>query len=110
MKTKGSNILNSVINEGSGGIEIGGDIIFNVNDNSIDIDYEKIAKLLDDVRKKSNDKNEIMCAAVAKQYVDDGNEKGLRKYIKANLSTFTTGTFATLAGGVLLELLRPFMG
>ncbi len=63
---------------------------------------------LDEVLKHAKDKTEQECARKAKElYVSD--KKSLKDFIIDNLSTFTTGTFATVSGGLLLAAIKNIL-
>ncbi|MCM1525026.1 MAG: hypothetical protein NC120_11265 [Ruminococcus sp.] len=99
------NSRNSVINSG----EINGPVIIG-SDSSNEIDYEKFSKLLNDVIINSNDRTERTYALEAKEYADEEEHNKLRQLISNNFAAFTSGTFATLAGGVLLEMVKKLAG
>lgn len=63
---------------------------------------------LDEVIRSSSKEEEKNCAIKAKElYVND--RKSLKSYIIDNLSTFTTGTFATVSGGLLLSVIKGIL-
>lgn len=65
-------------------------------------------KYLDEVINNTNKKTERDCAKKAKElYAND--RKSLRDFIIDNLSTFTTGTFATVSGGLLLSTIQEIL-
>lgn len=102
---KGNNYTNSVVNIGSGTIDVKGGIKFGDSKNQDSDKFNQILNLLNEIKDTSTDRNEVTCASIAGQYIKDENENAFHKYIQDNLTTFTTGTFSTFAGGLLLQLL-----
>lgn len=88
------------------------DITLNINGNNSnsDFNFEEFSKLLDDMLKKCEDQNERLCALEAQRYADKKDESNLKQYLKDNFPTFSNGTFATLAGGLLLEMVKRLVG
>ncbi|MCH5193361.1 MAG: hypothetical protein J1F11_05315 [Oscillospiraceae bacterium] len=99
----------SVINNGiTGHIFIDSDNnIVGLND---DFDFDELSELLEAVSIESDIMQERKYAAEAKKYADKHDQKSLKKFISENKSAFTSGTFATVAGGVLLELIKNLVG
>lgn len=71
--------------------------------------YESFTKYLDEVTINSNDAKERECAVKAKALYNSNKIKELKKLIIENISTFTTGTFATTAGGLLLNIIQDML-
>lgn len=84
-----------------------GNQVINGNDNVV-VNHSagKFIDYMDDVIINSNDKRERQCALKAKKLAEENNNSGLKRYIMDNINTFTTGVFATTAGGLLLELIN----
>lgn len=97
--------------------EITGDVMGNAiigDNNNITQNNKSISKdntfieCLDNIIKYSNDKKEQECAKKAKElYMED--KKSLRNFIIDNIVTFTTGTFATVSGGLLLSVIKGIL-
>lgn len=83
--------------------------IMNLNANESNtegVDLEKLSALLEVVLIESDMSSERNLALKAKNFADK-NEKGkLKEFVKENLSAFTSGAFATLVGGVLVEMFK----
>lgn len=81
--------------------------------NIVQNDYSNIenscfTECLDKVIKYSDDKKEQECAMRAKElYAKD--KKSLKDFIIDNLATFTTGTFASVSGGLLLSIIKNIL-
>ena len=107
-------LKNSVVNYGiAGNITIGTNNIVGSKDvvNSNDsFDFEELSELLEAVSIESDSKQERKYAAEAKKYSDKHDKKSLKQFISERESAFTSGTFATVAGGVLLELIKKLVG
>lgn len=65
---------------------------------------------LDEVIVYSDSKHERECALNAKKLYESNKRSELKKYLMKNISTFTSGTFATVAGGLLIELIKMIIG
>lgn len=74
--------------------------------NSESVDLKKFSELLDTVLTESDVRLERELAVKAKHFADRKEKGKLRELIAANLSSFVSGTFATLAGGALLEMIK----
>lgn len=95
-------------------IEFKGNTIYgSVLDKATMIENQKnqekdFTEYLDDVMNYTNNKTEYECAKKAKEfYVSD--RKSLKSFIVDNITTFTTGTFATVAGGLLLSAIQKIL-
>lgn len=87
-----------------------GDLILNANEgNSEGVDLKKFSELLDMVLTESDVRLERELAVKAKHFADRKEKGKLRELIAANLSSFVSGTFATLAGGALLEMIKALL-
>lgn len=94
----------SVINYGiTGHIFIDSDR--NVVDSNESFDFDELSNLLERVLIESDNRQEREYAAKAKEIAKDHDKKSIKEFIKARESAFTSGTFATVAGGVLLALI-----
>lgn len=71
--------------------------------------YENFTKYLDEVTINSDDAKERECAVKAKALYNNNRRKELKKLIIENISTFTAGTFATTAGGLLLNIIQDIL-
>lgn len=70
-----------------------------------EIDYEKLKILLYTVANISNNNQEKQYAIHAANLCDK-DKHSLKSYIIDNISSFVSGTFATVAGGMLLEMIQ----
>lgn len=96
---------NCIINEG-----IANDIELIVNPTGSDnIDWKKLSELFEQVLIESDKRSERELARNAKLFADEKSKGKLKELIKSNLSTFVSGTFANLAGGLLLDMIKGFM-
>ena len=94
-----------IINNGTAG-----DLILNANEgNSESVDLKKFSELLDTVLTESDVRHERELAVKAKHFADRKEKGKLRELIASNLSSFVSGTFATLAGGALLEMIKALL-
>lgn len=84
------------------------DEITNINygDTYHSYDYKILEQHFDTVNKSSNDPDECKLALEAKKLCSKHDQKGLRALVKAHIPDFTSGTFATVAGGLLLEMIK----
>lgn len=89
--------------------EVNGPVIIGDDIGREDFDYTKFSKLLNEMLVESDNKDERKCAVIAKQYADGKEKNMLKQLIESNIGTFTSGTFATLAGGALLEMVKKLM-
>lgn len=71
--------------------------------------YENFTKYLDEVTINSNNAKERECAIKAKTLYNNNKRKELKKLIIENIGTFTAGTFATTAGGLLLNIIQDIL-
>ncbi len=71
-------------------------------------DYDRLKELLNSVFENADNAKEKDCAHQAVKLCDE-DRKSLKQYIIDNLITFTTGTFATTAGGLLLEMIQNLL-
>lgn len=77
-------------------------------DNSVNTKDDSFIIGLNEVIKHTSSETERRCATKAKElYTSD--KKALKNFIIDNLSTFTTGTFATVLGGLLLEIIKNIL-
>ena len=74
--------------------------------NSESVDLKKFSELLDTVLTESDVRLERELAVKAKHFADRKEKGKLKELIKTNWSSFVSGTFATLAGGALLEMFK----
>ncbi len=74
------------------------------------LDLQKIIEGLTTVLKNSTDKTERRCAERALGLIQKNKMEAFWDYVKKNLGTFLTGTFANVAGGVLLEIIKVKFG
>ena len=95
----------SVINYGSAGDIIIGDNNDLTKYSNESFDFDSFSKLLGKVLIESDNRQEREYAAEAKEIAKDHDKKSIKEFIKARESAFTSGTFATVAGGVLLALI-----
>nr|DAO66987.1 MAG TPA: hypothetical protein [Caudoviricetes sp.] len=73
-----------------------------------DLQNDRFIECLEEVIKISNNKEEQRCAKKAKElYVSD--KKSFKNFLIDNLASFTTGTFATVSGGLLLSYIKNFL-
>lgn len=101
----GDNYNKCIINNG-----YAKDLIMNTNEgNSEGVDLKKFSELLDTVLTESDVRLERELAVKAKHFADRKEKGKLRELIAANLSSFVSGTFATLAGGALLEMIKALL-
>lgn len=77
-------------------------------DVSSEIDYDQLAKLLCEVFANTSNTQEKECASQAATLCNN-DRKSLKNYIIDNINTFVTGTFATAAGGILLEIIKNLL-
>ncbi len=107
-------IRDSVLNQGiTGNIVVGENNIVDSNGvtySNNDFDFDELSKTLEKVLIESDIRQERKYAAEAKKYADKHDQKSLKKFISDNKIAFTSGTFATVAGGVLLELIKNLVG
>ena len=73
-----------------------------------EIDYDQLAKLLCEVFSNTSNNQEKECASQAANLCNK-DRKSLKNYIIDNINTFVTGTFATTAGGLLLEIIKNLL-
>lgn len=52
---------------------------------------------------------EVTCAKRIKKLYVNKKEEELKKFLKSNFKTITTGTFANVAGGLLVEMLKKIL-
>lgn len=89
--------------------EVNGPVIIGDDIGKDDFDFIMFSELLDRILVESDNKTERKYAVMAKHYADGKEKNKLKQLIKSNLVTFTSGTFATLAGGVLLEMVKMLL-
>lgn len=104
--------INTLDNSGN----INGDVSIGTGNNNGNIDFRKndfnfkeLSEMFEKVIKWSDVKLECELAADAKHFADKKEKENLKKFIVENLSSFTSGTFATLAGGALLEMIKALL-
>lgn len=86
------------------------DLIMNTNEgNSESVDLKELSELLEMVLTVSDVRTERELAVKAKHFADRKEKGKLKKLIAENLSSFASGTFATLAGGTLLEIIKALL-
>lgn len=74
-----------------------------------DENFKNLPDYLENVMINSESLKERECASKAKKLVISNNHQGLKTFIIDNISTFTTGTFATVAGGMLLNIVQQIL-
>lgn len=74
-----------------------------------DEDFKNLSDYLESVMIISESLKERECASKAKKLVTSSNHQDLKSFIIDNISTFTTGTFATVAGGMLLNIIQQIL-
>lgn len=72
-------------------------------------DTDKFCDYLSYIILNSDSLEERQCASGAKIRYKRGEKSELKKFIIDNLATFSSGTFATLAGGALLEIIKGIL-
>lgn len=70
---------------------------------------QKISDGLDEIIITTKNKKEIRIAEKTKKYLKEKKFKVLKKWINKNWDTFITGTFSTVAGGMLLNLIQTLL-
>lgn len=73
-------------------------------------EMDEIIRYLNMVVNSSNDSTEQKCAKQAIKLAKSNDENKLKAFIKENLGTFVTGTFANIASGALLEIVKAMFG
>lgn len=68
-------------------------------------DYDELKRLLLIVANSSKNSEEIEHASYAAELCGR-DKKSLKSYIIENISSFVTGSFATVAGGMLLAMIQ----
>ena len=66
-------------------------------------------KYLNELLKTSDSSIEKECAEQAKILYLNNDKKTLKDFIIENITTFTTGTFSTIAGGLLLNVIQNIL-
>lgn len=85
-------------------------IEMNINgSNSECVDLKKLSELLEVVLIESDMSSERKLALKAKNLADEKEKGKLKAFIEENWSAFTSGTFATLVGGVLVEMFKKLV-
>lgn len=64
---------------------------------------------LDKVAINSDSRKERKYAIKARKIYNQNGMTSLKKFIIDNLNSFTTGTFATVAGGLLYDIIQGFL-
>ena len=101
----GDNYNKCIINNGYAKV-----LSMNTNEgNSESVDLKELSKLFEMVLTESDIRTERELAVKAKHFADRKEKGKLKELIAANLSSFASGTFATLAGGALLEMLKNLL-
>lgn len=85
---------------------ISGDKIANSFNNR---NYNHFTDYLEEIIINSNNKKERECASKAKNLYTSNKHKDLKTFIIENITTFSTGTFATVAGGLLLNIIQKIL-
>ena len=101
----GDQFINS-FNNGNNNEYVDGDNITNSFNN---IDYNYFTNYLEEIIKNSDDIKERKCAEKAKNLYNEHKHKELKSFIIQNITTFSTGTFATVAGGLLLNIIQNIL-
>lgn len=81
--------------------------IIQIDSNNVSSD--NFIKYLDELINTSNNLKEKECAQQAKKLYNRKDIKSLKNFIIENITTFTTGTFATVAGGLLLNAIQNIL-
>lgn len=89
----------------SGG-EFFSNAVINNGNSQINSDF---IQCLNSVIEGSDSLTEKNCALKAKELYNKENKKGLKSFVTDNIATFTTGTFATVCGGVLIEFIKQIL-
>ncbi len=104
--------INTLDNSGN----INGDVSIDTGNNNgnndfgkNDLNLKELSEMLENVLTGSDVRHERELAADAKRFADKKEKENLKKFILENLSSFTSGTFATLAGGALLEMIKALL-
>lgn len=71
--------------------------------------FNHLPDYLEIVMINSDSLEERKCASEAKKLFISNNYQDLKSFIIDNISTFTTGTFATVAGGMLLNIIQKLL-
>ncbi len=105
---------NCVVNGGAFNHSILGDDNSYVNGDQIinafsQNEFADLESYLDEVIRKSKNNKEREYAVHAKQFCIEKNQKGLRNYIIDHIIDFTSGTFQTIAGGLLLSAIQEII-
>ena len=98
---EGNSITNSNILDGATVIS---------NDKISAIDYDELKSLLNVVVSKSINEEEKQHAVHAVELCGKKDKNLLKSYIMENISSFVTGTFATVAGGLLQNMIQNLIG
>lgn len=101
----GDQFINS-FNKGNNNEYVGGDKIVNSYSN---LDYNHFTNYLEEIIKNSDNIKERKCAEKAKNLYNTNKHKELKSFIIQNITTFSTGTFATVAGGLLLNIIQNIL-
>ncbi len=80
-----------------------------IHGNQINKESDNFVNYLDELLKISDSSVEKECAKQAKILYLNNDKKTLKDFIIENIATFTTGTFATVAGGLLLNAIQNIL-
>ncbi len=72
-------------------------------------DKDNFCSYLDYIILNSESPEERKCASDAKILYQKGEKDKLKRLIIDNIATFAAGTFSTLAGGALLEIIKGIL-
>ncbi len=100
------NTYTNSFNKGNNNEYVGGNKSITVLN---DENFKHLPDYLESVMIYSDSLEERKCASEAKKLFISNNHQDLKSFIIENISTFTTGTFATVAGGMLLSIIQKIL-
>lgn len=107
------NLKNCPISGGVLNNSVFGDNNHYVNGNEYNASFNNIETAvldcLDEVAINSDSRKERKYAIKAKKIYNQNGMVGLKKFFTDNLSSFTTGTFATVSGGLLYDFIKGLL-
>lgn len=80
-----------------------------VGDNIYQNTSTYFTNVFNEVIMQSNDKQERELAQQAKDLCEANNRNALKQLFINNLASFSSGTFATVTGGLLLQAIKNFI-